>query len=123
VVDERGELFPGTFFSSGCCTDVLQGCEKGKGIEMVLRTMGPECIAVDEITAEKDCDALIRAAGCGVSLMATAHASSLEDFSSRKIYAPLIHFSVFNHILILRKDKSWYLERRKPCIINGLGHC
>ena len=89
VVDSREELFPAGF-QRGKRMDVLSACPKDKGIEMVLRAMGPEIIAVDEITAEEDCAALRQAAGCGVKLLATAHAGSVEDFRRRPIYRPLL---------------------------------
>lgn len=110
VVDERGELFP-KHFRSGKRLDVLTGCSKSDGIDMVLRTMGPECIAVDEITAAEDCNALIQAGWCGVRLLASAHASSMKDLQSRPLYRPLLEMGLFDHILVLRRDKSWYEER------------
>ena len=112
VVDERGELFPYLpNFSSGKCTDVLCGCPKREGIEVLLRTMGPDWIAVDEITAAEDCEALLKAGYCGIKLAATAHAGSLEDFCRRPIYRPLIESGLFHHVMVLRQDKSWTLER------------
>ncbi|MBO4938322.1 MAG: stage III sporulation protein AB [Oscillospiraceae bacterium] len=112
VVDERGELFPAAGgFDSGRKLDVLCGCPKSIGIDMVLRTMGPSCIAVDEITAENDCKALIRAGWCGVRLLATAHAANLHDLNARPVYRSLVTTRLFDHILILRRDKSWYVER------------
>lgn len=110
VVDERGEVFP-EGFSRGRKMDVLSGCPKPEGIDMVLRTMGPGCIAVDEITAERDCNALIRAANCGVRLLATAHASSITEFRSREVYQPLLRHSIFQTIVILRKEKTYTTER------------
>lgn len=112
VVDERGELFPscGDFYT-GRCTDVLTGCAKADGIEMVLRSMGPACIAVDEITARRDCDALVHAGWCGVRLLATAHASSLRDLKGREVYRPLWETGLFTNVLVMRPDKSWRLER------------
>lgn len=110
VVDERGELFP-VGFSRGKRMDVLTGCPKPAGMDMVLRTMGPDYIALDEITAEEDCRAVIRAVGCGVRLLATAHASSMEDFQSRPIYAPLITYRIFETVIILHSDKSFHVER------------
>ena len=110
VVDERGELYPDGFLR-GKRMDILFGCPKPDGIEMVLRTMSPSCIAVDEITAEPDCQALIRAANCGVRLLATAHAASLKEFQSRPVYRPLIEHRIFHTLLILHKDKSYTLER------------
>lgn len=112
VVDERDEIFPaGGHFPPGKCTDVMTGCSKLQGLETVLRTMGPDWIAVDEITAEGDCEALIRAANCGVRLLATAHAGSLPEFTQRPVYRPLLTRKIFHNVLILRKDKTWKWER------------
>lgn len=112
VVDERGELFPERGgFDRGKRLDVLRGCPKEAGVDMVLRTMGPDVIAVDEITAEGDCRALLRAGWCGVRLIATAHASSLGDLRRRSVYRTLWEGKLFDHILILSRDKSWHLER------------
>lgn len=113
VVDERYELFP-EGFTTGRCQDVLLGCPKALGIEMVLRTMGPDYIAVDEITAEEDSLALVRAAYCGVGLLATAHAGCLEDFCRRRIYAPLRETGIFQTVLVLQRNKTFTMERMKP---------
>lgn len=110
VVDERGELFP-IGFQRGKRTDVLLGCPKRIGIDLVLRTMGPCCIAVDEITEETDCSALIQAANCGVRLLATAHANSMRDFLRRAVYKPLIKKQIFRTIIVLDKEKSFRVER------------
>lgn len=115
VVDEREELFPlwqgHACFPSGCRTDILSACPKAAGIEAVLRNMNPEWIAVDEITAKQDCEALLHAGWCGVNLMATAHAGSMQDLLSRPVYQPLVVNKLFSTILILRRDKSWTIER------------
>lgn len=115
VVDEKGELFP--HFQNEFCfpigqhTDILTGCGKPQGIEMVLRNMGPSVIAVDEITAEADCDALMHAGWCGVNLLATAHAGSRHDLFSRPVYRKIIESKLFETLLILQPDKSWRVER------------
>ncbi len=115
VVDERGEIFPQcggkSCFDTGLRSDVISGCSKTNGIEMVLRTMGPSTIAVDEITAESDCDALIRAGWCGVRLLATAHASCISDLYNRPIYRKLWKSGLFECVLVLQKDKTWSIER------------
>jgi stage III sporulation protein AA len=115
VVDERGELFPHTndeiCFPTGRRTDILTGCPKPAGIESVLRNMSPSIIAVDEITAQEDCDALIQAGWCGVTLLATAHAESKKDLYSRPVYKPIINSGLFETLLILQPDKSWRMER------------
>lgn len=112
VVDERGELFP-EGFQPGKRMDVLLGSEKVDGIDRVLRTMSPQCIAVDEVTAEGDSRALCHAYGCGVKLIATAHAASLEEFYERPMYQPLIRLRLFDNCLILRRDRTFRIERMK----------
>lgn len=109
VVDERGEIFP-TGFDFGDA-DVLTGTAKPQGVTMVLRSMGPEWIAVDEITAAADCEALVQAGWCGVKLMATAHAANLRDLQSREVYKPLVQTKLFRTVVVLRKDKSFTVER------------
>lgn len=110
VVDERGELFP-TGFITGKRTDILTGCTKAEGLPIALRTMGPSCIAVDEITAKEDCTALAEAGWCGVRLLATAHAADCTDLASRPVYRPLLDCGLFDNLIILRPDKSWRTER------------
>ena len=98
-------------FDPGDYTDVLRGCDKKAGIEMVLRSMNPQVIAVDEITAESDCNALIYAGWCGVSLLATAHAADKQDLYSRPVYKPLLNCGLFQNLIILKQDQTWQLER------------
>lgn len=112
VVDERGELFPvGSGFETGMKTDVLTGCGKPKGIEIVLKTMGPAVIAVDEVTSEADCVALEQALWCGVRILATVHAGCRQDLMGRDIYQKLVRSGQFDTLLMLQQDKSWTMER------------
>lgn len=115
VVDERCELFPMSngvnSFDPGLNTDVLSGCSKSVGIPMVLRSMGPAWIALDEITAKSDCAALLQAGWCGVKLIATAHASGVSDLLSRPVYEPLVKTKLFQTAVVLRRDKTWHIER------------
>lgn len=79
VVDERGELGA---CSEGCLgselgvrTDVLANCPKSIGMRMLLRSMSPQVVAVDEIGGEQDLQAIEELVGAGVSLLATIHGS------------------------------------------------
>ena len=110
VVDERGELFP-PGLDTGQWVDILTGCGKPQGIDAVLRTMGPDTIAVDEITAAADCDALVQAGWCGVRLLATVHGASVQDLRSRRVYRPILESGLFDTLVILRPDKSFRTER------------
>ncbi len=115
VVDEREEIFPQVdntpCFPTGMNTDILSGCTKYQGVEMAIRNMSPDTIAVDEITASEDCEALIYAGWCGVNLMATAHASSTQELFRRPVYKPLVDSGMFQHVLVVGPDKQWHAER------------
>lgn len=110
TVDERGELLPGEL-AADVRSDILTGCPKAAGIPMALRCMGPEWIAVDEITAARDVAAIVEGIHCGVHFLATAHAASLEEFFQRPVYQPLVEHKVFPTIYILKRDKHYTRER------------
>ena len=115
VVDEKREVFPLSqgqlCFNPGKQTDILSGCSKTKGIEILLRNMAPDTIAVDEITAEADCKALLHAGWCGVDLIATAHAGNRDDLFTRSVYKSILNSSIFDTLVILRSNKTWSHER------------
>lgn len=119
VVDERGELLPPEL-DPGTAADVLTGCSKEAGIPMLLRTMGPETIAVDEITEPEDVRALLTAANCGVRLLATAHAASVTDFQSRTVYRSLLTQPVFSTLAVLKQDNTYTVERIGKWNFDGL---
>lgn len=124
VVDEREELFPlfkgQACFTPGERTDIISGCPKSDGIKAVLRSMNPVWIAVDEITSQNDCEALLHTGWCGVQLLATAHAGSMEDLTKRPIYKPLIENGLFTNVLILDRNKTWRTERIEQCCLKSL---
>ena len=115
VVDERCELFPlaqgAPCFDPGPRTDILSACNKAKGVMMLLRTMCPNTIALDEITAEEDSDALLNAGWCGVELLATAHAADRNDLVHRPVYRSIVTNRLFDTLVIMQPDKSWRAER------------
>lgn len=117
VVDERGELAAcldgQPQLRVGRHTDVLTGCGKAQGIELLLRTMNPNWIAVDEITSEADADCLIRASYTGVRFLATAHVWDREDLRRRPLYRRLLEAGVFENLIGIRPDRTLCCERMK----------
>ena len=115
VIDEREEIFPvhqdKFCFYPGVRTDVLSGCPKAWGVETAVRCLGPAAIAVDEITAAQDCQALIHAGWCGVDVIATAHAANKQELFTRPVYKPLIDMGLFQYLVVLNKDKHYHTER------------
>ena len=87
VVDERMEL-SGCYMGVpqndvGIRTDVLQGCSKEKGIMMLIRSMVPDVIGVDEVGSGEDYRALLVAACCGIGVLATMHGEGIKDYIDR----------------------------------------
>ncbi|MGN1266478.1 MAG: stage III sporulation protein AA, partial [Dorea sp.] len=78
VVDERSEIggcYKGVAQNQlGIRTDILDGCPKAEGMIMLIRSMGPEVIAVDEIGTAEDVHAIEYAMHCGCKMIATVHA-------------------------------------------------
>ena len=110
VADERGEVAAvwrgEPQMDLGPCVDVLSGCPKGRAIEFLTRSMSPQIIAVDEITAEEDIAAMKRSMGCGVSLLATAHARDADSLKKRPLYRGLLESGVFDTVVELGKTGS-----------------
>ena len=72
VVDERSEI-AGSYQGIpqnqvGIRTDVLDACPKTEGMMLLVRSMTPQVIAVDEIGSKEDLAALQRIAVCGTGI-------------------------------------------------------
>ena len=108
LADERGEvaaLYNGLpQLEVGRRTDVAEGCPKAQGLMLLLRAMNPQVLAVDEITAPEDVRALTTAAGCGVTLLATAHGEGRADLGRRPLYRPVLEEGLFRFLVRIRRE-------------------
>ena len=106
VIDERSEIaavYRGIPQNDiGPRTDVMDGCRKSDGIEIMLRGMAPQVIIVDELGGDQDGKAVRRAWNAGVRLIATAHSYGLDDFKGRLGAGKLVEQGGFERILLLR---------------------
>ena len=84
VIDERSEI--GACYYGvpqndlGSRTDVLDGCPKTLGIELLLRSMSPEVIAVDELGGEREIRLIEKSISCGCSILATIHGEDKKQW-------------------------------------------
>lgn len=87
VVDERSEIAAchrGVMQNDlGPRTDILDNCPKAVGMQMLLRSMSPEVIAVDELGGERDYEAVANAMRAGVRILGTVHARSKREVMSK----------------------------------------
>ena len=87
VVDERSEI-GGSYLGVpqndlGIRTDVLDCCPKAAGMMMLIRSMSPRVIAVDEIGDYEDIRAIEAVLNCGCRILATVHGNSIEDIEKK----------------------------------------
>ena len=109
VVDERSEI-AGTYrgiasHDLGMYTDVLDGCPKILGMEMILRSMTPNVLAVDEI-GSGDVKALENALRCGCRVLATMHGAGIDDFLQNAAFFSLVRERVFERYVFLKSGQT-----------------
>jgi stage III sporulation protein AA len=110
VVDERSEIgacYMGTPQNEmGIRTDVLDCCPKAKGMLMLIRSMSPRVIAVDELGSKEELDAIDYVIGCGCKLIATVHGNSIEDIQNKPTLGELVQKRLFDRYIILSNLKG-----------------
>lgn len=118
VADERGEIaakYRGIpQFDVGKQTDVMEGMNKAGAMMIMLRSMSPQILAVDEITAEEDIHAIEYAANCGVGLLATAHGENAQSLFKRNLYRRLMEQKIFEYAVVLEKngrEHTYHIEK------------
>ncbi len=105
VVDERGEIagcYQGIAQNDiGVRTDVLDCCPKAEGMLMLVRSMSPRIVAVDEIGKKEDFIAIESIVNAGIQLLCTVHGNDLEEVKKRKILGEMITSGIFHTIIVL----------------------
>ena len=105
VVDERSEI--GACYMGipqnelGIRTDILDCCPKVEGMMMLIRSMSPSIIAVDEVGSREDIEAIEYVMNCGCKLIATVHGSSIDDIKNKPILGKMVREKIFERYIIL----------------------
>ena len=105
VVDERSEI--GACYMGipqnelGIRTDILDCCPKVEGMMMLIRSMSPSVIAVDEVGSREDIEAIEYVMNCGSKLIATVHGSSIDDVKNKPILGRMVREKIFERYIIL----------------------
>lgn len=110
LVDERSEI-------AGCLrgvpqndvgmrTDVLDGCPKEEGMMLLIRSMAPDVLAVDEIGGERDMYALQYAMRCGCQIVATIHSRDMEELFAKPKWKDYRRERLFERYVVLTLEQG-----------------
>ncbi len=116
VIDERDEIASLSFgcgLDVGEHTDVLALYPKAIGTEIAVRTLSPDIIVLDEIGGADEAKSLLSAVNTGVSVIATAHGSDIDEVLKRPNIKCLVDSGVFKKAVIL-EGKS------EPCKVREI---
>lgn len=117
IVDERSEIAASLDgipqHNIGLRADVLDACPKAEGMMMLIRSMSPEILIVDEIGSDEDVQAILEAIHSGVGLICTIHGQSLDELKKRPSLQPIFANNIFQRYIVLDRGK-------KPGSIKGI---
>lgn len=117
VVDERSEI-GGSYMGVpqndlGSRTDVLDACPKAEGMMMLVRSMGPQVIAVDELGSMEEVQILKYAMCCGCRTLATVHGASWQEIRGKPMFQDFFIQKMFQRYLVL-------CDVKHPGLIEGI---
>lgn len=110
IVDERSEIagcvkgVPQLTF--GTRIDVLDACPKAEGMMMLIRSMSPDVLVVDEIGRKEDTEAILEAVHAGIRLIMTTHGETTEELKQRPTLRPIFEQNIFTRFIELSRKNS-----------------
>lgn len=110
LVDERSEI-------AGCRngipqnnvgrrTDVLDCCPKAEGMMMLVRSMSPQILAVDEIGSREDFEAVTYALNCGCAVFGTMHCSHIRELMDKPFWQDQEKRFLFSRYVVLENKEG-----------------
>jgi len=113
IVDERSEIAGSVHgvpqLTFGPRVDVLDACPKAEGMMMMIRSMSPDVLIVDEIGRKEDTEAILEAVHAGVRLMMTTHGESLEEIKQRPSLQPIVRQEIFTRFIELSRRNGTHM--------------
>lgn len=110
VVDERSEIAASCQGvpqnDLGIRTDVLDNCPKSQGMRIVLRSMSPQIIAMDELGGEEDFEMLYQIIYSGSRILGTVHGDSLLDIVKKPYIQNLLNEHMLQRLVWIQKTDS-----------------
>ena len=106
IIDERGELagvFRGVAQKDIGLSDVLNGYSKGRGILQAIRVLSPQFVICDELGNIEDIKSVEEGLNAGVKIIASIHASSIDELINRKQVRLLLNTGAFDKIMLMEQ--------------------
>lgn len=89
---------------------------------MLVRSMSPEVIAVDEIGSNKDVSAVDYVMNCGIRVIATVHGLDMDEIRNKPVLGSLVKEHAFKRYILLEAGKigkiSMVFDERGSVIYN-----
>ncbi|HLR41861.1 MAG TPA: stage III sporulation protein AA [Pseudogracilibacillus sp.] len=123
IIDERSEIAASIQgrpqLDVGIRTDVMDACPKQIGMMMMIRSMSPQVLIVDEIGSKEDVAAILEAMHAGVTIVCTIHCNDFMELKEKKYIRSLIEEKMFKRYVYLQRteDASFQVH-----ILNEDGH-
>jgi len=93
----------------------LDGCPKAVGMMMVLRSMAPQLMAVDELGTEEDVKALFSVIRSGCKMIATIHGEGLEDLKTKTFMKEVMRERIFERYVVILEDRTMQVYNEEFC--------
>lgn len=128
LVDERNEVANlsqnDPICTLGDFTDIISNCDKSYAFSFGIRTMRPDIIVTDEIDLNKDLTAILDTINCGVKVLTTIHADSMDQLRQKRNFDKILSSSMFERYIVLsNKNGPGTLEKifddKLKCIYCG----
>ncbi len=116
IVDERSEIagcYKGVPQNHvGIRTDVLDACPKKVGMMMLLRTMAPQVMAIDELGGEEDVEALFHVLNSGCTILVTIHGENIDELRRKKYLCNVLDERIFKRYVLLDKCNNKFIYKQ-----------
>jgi len=104
ILDERGEIAATHLGENQLdvgASDVITGASKSYGFENGIRSMRPDVIITDEVATNEDVDMIRLASRSGVGIIASVHASGIDEIRLKPYFSDLLNEGVFERYVVL----------------------
>ena len=73
---------------------------------MMIRSMSPDVLIVDEIGREEDSTAIMEAVNAGITLIMTTHGNNFEEVKKRPLLKQILKQQVFDRYIELSRGEG-----------------